>query len=167
MDNGDEIQGLDQGWTFFGAKASEWIAGFSMCFILADLFFMNSIWSGMPFMLLATFGTAIGLSKVRVMFPDEERGIINTVFVFFGFPPPKIPTPAQFQDFWSGTPIYKLPKDSAFRSIGLYDIYFSDNTEYEEATIPSYIKNYLDQKENTNGKLAPIKTNKDVRKNGK
>jgi hypothetical protein len=164
MDNGEEIQGLEQGWTFFGAKLSEWIAGFAMCLLLGELFFMDSIWAGMPIMLFATFATAIGLSRLRVSFPDEERGVINAACIFFGFPPPSIPTPANFQQFWSGTPIYKLPKDSPFRTIGLYDIYFQEEEDYPEANIPSYIQNYLSQKQTNNSKAV---NRKGSVKNGK
>jgi hypothetical protein len=124
MDNGEEIVGLNEDWTFLGANFAEWIGGFCACLIVGEVFFKGKINVGMPMMLISCIGTALFLSRVRKLFPDEHRGLRNSVMVGLGFTPPGIPKPAIFQRDWSGTPIHELDKDSLFRQIGLYEKFF-------------------------------------------
>jgi hypothetical protein len=129
MDNGEEIQGLGEGWTFLGAKISEWCAGIAMFLIVGEVFFKGRMNLGIPFMALAGVGTALSLVRLRKTFPDEERGVINHFCVMFGFSPPGLPTPSEFRQHWSGVPAGKLSEQSEFVRLGLHEVFFPEQEE--------------------------------------
>jgi hypothetical protein len=132
MDNGEEIQGLEEGWTFLGAKISEWCAGIAVFVMIGEVFFKGRMNSGIPIMAICGVGTAIALTRLRKTFPDEEKGVVNHFCVLFGFTPPGVPTPAELQDHWSGTPCAKLDADCEFVKLGLHDVFFPTKDEDEE-----------------------------------
>ena len=117
MDSGDVIQGLDDQWTFMGARMFEWIAGFATFMIISNFFISRS--SAMPFMLGGWFGTTLMVAHFRKKFPDEERGIRNGVLTYFGLPSPGIPAPSLLKTFWSGAPVKSLPEECGFIRAGL------------------------------------------------
>jgi hypothetical protein len=132
MDNGEEIQGLGDGWTFLGAKISEWCAGIAMFLIVGEVFFKGRMNLGIPFMVLAGVGTALSLVRLRKQFPDEEKGVINHFCVMFGFCPPGLPTPAEFRQHWSGIPAGQLSEQSEFVKLGLHEVFFPEQEEKDD-----------------------------------
>ena len=122
MDNGEEIPGLNEDWTFAGAKLFEWIAGFMMLLISAEVLVDNAGRS-MPLLVVVMVVTTSGLASLRRAFPDEERGVRNLVMVSCGFPPPGIPKPAPLQPLWSGAPIHELPSESHFMALKLDELF--------------------------------------------
>ena len=117
FDNGEVLQGLASKWMFLGATLMEWGCGIVMFFIVS--LFGSSPVSAMPFMLGATFFTAYSLASLRRAFPDEERGVRNSLMTSCGFAPQDIPAPSALQPLWSGSPVRDLPADCAFVSLGL------------------------------------------------
>lgn len=117
MDNGEVIPGLNDGWTFLGAKLMEWVSGLMMALMIAQMFGLTSTHA--PIFAAAVFGTTFGLRNLRQQFPDEEKGIANMVAANLGFAPPKIPKPAGIQPIWSGAPIKTLSEKKEFVELGL------------------------------------------------
>lgn len=118
MDNGEEIQALNESWTLAGAKLGEWISGLVMCMVSSEAFNVKGGTSA-PFFGIVLLGTTLGLAAVRRRFPDEERGVRNFCMVGLGFAPPGIPTPATLQPQWSGAPVRELPEKGYFRQLKL------------------------------------------------
>jgi hypothetical protein len=133
MDSGEEIQGLDDDWTFMGCKMFEWGSGFMVFIILHELMFKGATASGMPILLCAWIGTTQSLRALRETVPDQEKGIVNYVAVSMGFNPPKIPTPAALQNIWSTCPIRELNPESNFMKLGLLDLFPHAKPEDDDA----------------------------------
>ena len=131
MDNGEEIQGLGDGWTFLGANALEWCAGVAMFLIIGEVFFKGKMNLGIPFMMIAAVTTTLTLVRLRKSFPDEEKGVVNHFCVKFGFTPPGIPAPSEFRQHWSGVPNAKLDVKSEFVKLGLHDVFFPEEDDEE------------------------------------
>lgn len=131
MDNGENIPGLGDDWTFAGAKLFEWIAGFVMVIIVSELFLSRPS-QAMPFLMMTWIGTTLSLAILRRQFPDEERGLRNFFLVKAGFPPPGIPTPADLQPNWSGLPMEDLSEESSFKKLSLDQLFVPDEEEEEE-----------------------------------
>jgi hypothetical protein len=131
MDNGEEIQGLGEGWTFLGANPLEWVAGIMVFLLMGEVVFKGKMNIGIPFMLIAGVSTTLAMVRLRKSFPDEEKGIVNYFCVTFGFTPPNIPTPAEFRQHWSGVPHSKLSEDCEFVKLGLHEIFFPEEDEPE------------------------------------
>jgi len=131
MDNGEVIPGLNDDWTFAGAKAMEWIAGLVMMLIVSELFF-SSAGGAMPILISVWLGTTLTLSTLRRQFPDEQRGLRNFGMLKLGFPPPGIPTPAPLQPIWSGAPLRELPEKCVFRELELAQLFTEQSGSYEE-----------------------------------
>lgn len=123
MDNGEEIPGLGDSWTFLGAKPFEWIAGLPTFMIISEMFFKGATVKWMPILLLCWFATTFVLAGMRRRFPDEERGLLNLLAVKCGFAPPNIPTPAELQPLWSGAPLRHLSEKCEFHELGLADVF--------------------------------------------
>lgn len=130
MDNGEEIQGLDEGWTFGGANMMEWASGL-VAFMVSNELFLHNASRNMPILLAIWIGTSIGLSKLRKKFPDEHRGIANAAMTGMGFKPPFIPAPASLQPLWSGCRVQALDKEKYFMQLGL-DKVFEQPEEADE-----------------------------------
>ena len=129
MDNGEEIPGLNEDWTFAGAKVMEWVSGFSM-FIIISAMLPMAPGKAMPLLLLSWVGTTFGLALVRKRFPDEERGVRNACMVELGFAPPGIPAPARIQPHWSGEPVRKFAVTSYYEQLELRRLFTKeDETE--------------------------------------
>lgn len=118
MDNGDVIVGLDEQWTFAGATAMEWISGFVMFMVAAQLISTN-ITRGMPILLFVWVATTVSLASVRKQFPDEDRGVRNALMVALGLTPPGIPAPAALQPQWSGAPMRALSESAWYNVLEL------------------------------------------------
>lgn len=121
MDNGEVIPGLNEDWTFAGAKIFEWLAGFMAAFLAANMVEKPGQW--MPLLVIIWIGTTLSLAMLRRQFPDEERGLRNMCMVFCGFDPPGIPAPSRLQPFWSGHPQRSLPDKSWYNQLGLEGVY--------------------------------------------
>ncbi|MCO6432479.1 MAG: hypothetical protein J5J00_16620 [Deltaproteobacteria bacterium] len=134
MDNGEEIPGLNEDWTFAGAKLFEWLAGFMMMLISAEVLVDNPGRS-MPLLVGVMVITTTSLASLRRAFPDEERGVRNMVMVACGFPPPGIPKPASIQPLWSGAPLRNLDEKCHFNQLGLGEIFPSPIIDEEEDSI--------------------------------
>ena len=129
MDNGEEIPALNEEWTFCGAKLLEWVAGVAAFILSSELFFKGKLGASVPILLLIMFGTTTSLAGVRRKFPDEERGIMNSLMVFCGFKPPNIPNPAALQRNWSGAPLRELDKDKEYMTLGLDKLFVKVNKD--------------------------------------
>jgi hypothetical protein len=136
MDNGEEIQGLNEGWTFMGCKPMELGAGLMMFMCVKEIFFKNEVSVGMPFMLTAWVLTSVGLRSIRLVVPDEERGVRNFTMVLMGFAPPGIPAPALIRDFWSGSRLKELAPTSRFQELGLDRIFPPTPNDIEDPIQP-------------------------------
>lgn len=117
MDNGEVIPGLNDGWTFLGAKLMEWISGLIMALLVAQMFGLKP--THFPIFAIVTLGTTFGMRNLRTYFPDEEKGIANMVAANLGFAPPMIPKPAAIQPVWSGAPLKTLAEKKEFVELGL------------------------------------------------
>lgn len=131
MDNGEVIPGLNEDWTFAGAKAMEWIAGGIATLVYAELFLVKPA-TAMPLLMAICIGTTLGLSMLRRQFPDEERGVRNFLMVLCGFRPPDIPSPSSLQPMWSGAPVPMLSERSKFERLGLGEMFPHSETADEE-----------------------------------
>lgn len=131
MDNGENIPGLGDDWTFAGAKLFEWIAGFVMVIIVSELFLSRPS-QAMPLLMMTWVGTTLSLAILRRQFPDEERGLRNFFMVKAGFPPPGIPTPAELQPYWSGLPLADLDQEALFRKLSLDQLFQPEEEEGED-----------------------------------
>jgi hypothetical protein len=120
MDSGDVIPGLNEDWTFAGARPAEWMAGFMTSFLAANMVDKPAQW--MPVLVMIWIGTTLGLALLRKKFPDEERGVRNIAMVTFGFEPPGIPAPSKLQPLWSGAPIKAVKDDCLYAQLGLDEL---------------------------------------------
>jgi hypothetical protein len=120
MDSGDVIPGLNEDWTFAGAKPFEWMAGFMTSFLGANMVDKPATW--MPILVMIWIGTTLGLAFLRKKFPDEERGVRNLVMVKCGFQPPGIPAPSKLQPLWSGGPIKAVKEECLYSQLGLEEL---------------------------------------------
>lgn len=132
MDSGEEIPGLNEDWNFLGANAVEWSSGLAMFLVVGQLLFQAQVATHMPFLLLVWIGTTVGLSRFRQQFPDEHRGVRNSIMTMCGFEPPDIPTPSALQQFWSGAPVRELNAKSDFCRLGLEKIFPTFELENEK-----------------------------------
>lgn len=123
MDNGEEIPGLNESWTFLGAKPMEWISGFGTFLALSELVFKGNMGGGIPFLLGSWVATTVFLATLRQRFPDEERGLANLLLITCGFAPPKIPVPSLLQKKWSGAPVRELNEEKEFMQLGLDKVF--------------------------------------------
>ena len=130
MDNGDEIPGLNQEWTFLGANIMEWSAGFAAMVICSEVLFKGQVASAVPFLLIICVGTVVGLKSARAMYPDESRGLRNHMMTLCGFAPPGIPAPAELQSTWSGAPAKNLSAMCEYKLLGLDHLF--ERNEKEE-----------------------------------
>ena len=127
MDNGEVIPGLNESWTFAGAKVNEWLAGFVMFMMSGELAFG---WGpSMPLNLIIFVSTTLVMASLRKIFPDEERGMRNAAMMFCGFAPPGIPKPALLEPVWSGVPVRKLREDSKWCALNLSEIFIEHEVE--------------------------------------
>jgi hypothetical protein len=117
MDDGHVIPGLNEAWSFGGAKLMEWMAGITTAFLCSTMFDKPA--HVMPWLVLAAIGTALILASLRKKFPDEERGVMNVFMTTCGFSPPGIPTPAKLQPRWSGGRISCLKDTCLYMQLGL------------------------------------------------
>ncbi|MCB0328492.1 MAG: hypothetical protein KDD70_02480 [Bdellovibrionales bacterium] len=122
MDNGEVIPGMDEGWTFAGARVMEWGSGFVLAIMVQELFFSTPA-KTMPLFLAILVGTTFGLAGLRKVFPDEERGVANYFMVQLGICPPGIPAPADIQPLWSGLPMQALDAKKEFVQLGLLEVF--------------------------------------------
>ena len=120
MDSGDVIPGLNEDWTFAGARVFEWMAGFMCSFLAANLVDKPATW--MPILVMIWIGTTLGLALLRKKFPDEERGVRNVAMVTCGFEPPGIPAPSKLQPLWSGAPIKGVNENCLYSQLGLEEL---------------------------------------------
>jgi hypothetical protein len=100
MDDGQVIPGLNEEWSFAGAKLMEWMTGVTTAFLVSTL--IEKPATAMPLLVIVLIGTTLSLSNLRKRFPDEERGVMNLVMTSLGFQPVGIPAPARLQPRWSG-----------------------------------------------------------------
>ena len=120
MDSGDVIPGLNEDWTFAGAKPFEWLAGFMTSFLVANMVDKPAQW--MPVLVALWIGMTLCLALLRKKFPDEERGVRNLCCVVMGFQPPGIPAPSKLQPLWSGAPIKAVREDCLYAQLGLEEL---------------------------------------------
>jgi len=132
FDSGEVLPGLHKSWTFLGANLMEWASGL-VVFLLISLFGESPV-RVMPFMLIGCVVTAYSMASLRMLFPDEERGVRNAVMTAMGVPPIGLPAPASIQPVWSGAPLNELPDDWRFSRVGLDQLYptFEDILMEEE-----------------------------------
>ncbi|MCI5066192.1 hypothetical protein MRY87_10745 [bacterium] len=130
MDNGEVIPGLDEGWTFAGARVTEWGSGFLVAILIQEMF-LSSPARTMPIFLGILIGTTFGLVRLRKAFPDEERGVANFFMVILGISPPGIPAPAAIQPVWSGVPVKKLEEKKEYHQLHLSELF--DEEEGDES----------------------------------
>ena len=131
MDNGEEIPGLNEDWMFAGAKLFEWIAGFIMLLMCAEVL-VDHPGRSMPLLVGIMIATTFGLASIRRMFPDEERGVRNLVMLSCGFEPPGIPKPAKLQPLWSAAPVKNLNEKSIFMQLGLDEVFHYEDPNLED-----------------------------------
>jgi hypothetical protein len=117
MDDGHVIPGLNEDWTFAGAKLMEWMAGVTAAFLCSMLFERPAHF--MPYLILVAIGSALLLASLRKKFPDQERGVRNLLMTACGFSPPGIPTPAKLQPRWSGGRISSPTSSCMYMQLGL------------------------------------------------
>lgn len=128
MDDGSVIPGLNEEWTFAGAKLMEWMTGVTTAFLASCL--IEKPATAMPLLVIIMIGTTLAMSSLRRRFPDEERGVMNLVMSSLGFQPIGIPAPARLQPRWSGGRISSLPKECLFVTLDLDTVI--DNPELEK-----------------------------------
>jgi hypothetical protein len=117
MDDGHVIPGLNEDWTFAGAKLMEWMAGVTAAFMTSMMFEKPAHY--MPLLILVMIGTTLTLATLRKRFPDEERGVMHLFMTGCGFAPPGIPTPSKLQPRWSGGRISSLKPTCLYVQLGL------------------------------------------------
>ena len=139
MDSGEEIQGLNEGWTFMGCKPMELGSGFMAFMMVKEIFFQNEVSVGMPFMLASWIFTSFSLRSIRMMVPDEERGVRNFAMVLMGFSPPGIPAPAVIRDLWSGCRVREISPESRFSELGLDKLFPTTPEDSEDPIQPNLL----------------------------
>jgi hypothetical protein len=127
MDSGEVIPGLNEDWTFAGAKMMEWMAGLMTAFMVSTVYQKPA--HAMPLLVLVWIGTTLVLALTRKKFPDEERGVMNMVMAACGFEPPGIPAPARLQPLWSGMPTRAMKKGCLYEQLQLDDVIFRPKDE--------------------------------------
>jgi hypothetical protein len=130
MDSGENIPGLNEGWTFGGAKAMEWASGLIMAIVIHEASGIK-LARFMPIFMIILVGTAMAMAALRKTFPDEERGVANYFMVLMGMAPPGIPAPAPIQPIWSGAPLKSLDRTKEFVDLGLLEV-FPHGESHEE-----------------------------------
>ena len=121
MDNGEEIPGLNESWSFLGAGPMEWIGGASMSMVIYEMF-ISKVAYGIAVLLLGAVITAVILAHVKKQFLDAERGIRNYLCTLLGFAPPGIPAPSSIQPVWSGAPMRGLKEGKPFMALNLEEV---------------------------------------------
>ncbi len=122
MDGGEVIPGLNEDWTFGGAKLMEWMGGLMTAFMVSTFYAKPA--HHMPLLVLIWIGTTLTLALTRKKFPDEERGVRNMCMAACGFAPPGIPAPARLQPLWSGAPIRSLRPLCLYEQLELDSVLF-------------------------------------------
>lgn len=130
MDDGYVIPGLNENWTFAGAKPMEWASGLMAALIFTELFVSN-IGRSMPLIMMVLVSVPIILATLRKAYPDEERGLRNHIMSIMGLEPPDIPSPSMLQPVWSGMRIEELAEKTEFRQLGL-DVVLKPEFEDQE-----------------------------------
>ena len=130
MDDGYVIPGLNENWTFAGAKPMEWASGLVAALVFTELFVTN-MGRSMPLILMVLVSVPIVLATLRKTYPDEERGLRNHLMSVLGLEPPDIPAPSQIQPVWSGMRIEDLENNCEFKRLGL-DIILEPELEDED-----------------------------------
>ena len=125
MDDGAVIPGLNENWTFAGAKPMEWISGLMAALIFSELFLSN-VGKSMPLVLIILVTVPMALATLRSTYPDEERGLRNHLMSLMGVAPPDIPKPSTLQPVWSGLPVETLDEKTEFMTLGLDLILYGD-----------------------------------------
>lgn len=88
----------------------------------------------MPQLLIIMVTTTFSLAGIRKRFPDEERGVRNSVMSSLGIEPPGIPAPSGIQPYWSGAPLRLIKQDSDFNRLGLHEVFdFEEEEEQVES----------------------------------
>ena len=128
MDNGEEIPGLNESWSFAGCKAGEWISGAVGMLMVSQLFQLNPART-MPLLILTLVVITLSLAMLRRQFPDEERGVRNFLMDKIGVAPPGIPPQAGVQPYWSGAPVRELAAKTWFRRLNLDEIFEEEEVE--------------------------------------
>lgn len=118
MDDGYVIPGLNENWTFAGAKPMEWASGL-VAMILVNEFFISNMGRSMPILLMVLVLVPMTLATLRQSYPDEERGLRNHLMSIIGIAPPDIAPPSMIQPEWSGLPMRDMPQDKLFMQLGL------------------------------------------------
>ena len=131
MDDGQVIPGLNEDWTFAGAKPMEWLSGLAAAIVFYE-FFLRNLGRSMPLFIAVMIGVPILLANVRKLYPDEERGVRNALMTLMGLAPPGIPKPALLQPTWSGAPTYGLKNESLFVELGLDALFEREEDEAQE-----------------------------------
>jgi hypothetical protein len=131
MDDGYVIPGLNENWTFAGAKPMEWASGLVAALIFTELFISNT-GKGMPLILMVMVTVPIVLATARKAYPDEERGLRNHMMSKLGLQPPDIPAPSQLQPVWSGLRVAELDSSCEFVKLGL-DVILDPELQDEDA----------------------------------
>ncbi|NBW40044.1 hypothetical protein EBR25_03465 [bacterium] len=132
MDNGEVIPGLNEGWTFAGARPMEWGSGLMLAIIVQEFVFTGSPARTMPYFIGIIIGTAFLLKALRSSFPDEEKGVANYCMSQLGIEPPTIPAPSSLQPMWSGTPLQSLSERKEFVELGLMDVFLQSQEDDED-----------------------------------
>lgn len=133
MDDGYVIPGLDEGWTFWGAKLVEWGYGFVAAMIFSEVFLGGEkMGRYLPFILAVLFITTLGTASLRKLYPDEERGLRNHLLAILGLTPIDIPKPSFLQKIWSGAPVQDLNPRCKYMQLSL-DKVFDKGDKYKEA----------------------------------
>ncbi|MCS6961305.1 MAG: hypothetical protein NZT61_02225 [Deltaproteobacteria bacterium] len=115
---GPEIPTLNEGWSFFGAKLDEWLAGAGFGFfyiVVVQTFIRPPKGIDGVIILILTVGLTYTLRLLREKYPDEKRGLVNKACDIIGLPPPLIPKPASFCKFWSGNRVSSIKGTEFYR----------------------------------------------------
>ncbi len=133
MDDGYVIPGLDEGWTFCGAKIIEWGYGFMTSMLFAECFLgHDKMGRYLPIVIIVLLVTTLGTASLRKLYPDEERGLRNHLLAILGLEPIDIPKPSHLQKLWSGAPVQELKPSCKYMKLGLNKI-FEKEDKYQEA----------------------------------